>query len=127
MEVSISSPDDVELASATTDFTVAAPAQRQQQAQEPPPSIDAALSGLTLSDVTLAFASTTTEYTARVANGVDETTVTPTTNDDGATYKIKLGRVASDADGVIPLSRREETSSPSRSPPRTGTRSRSTP
>ena len=103
VEVSISSPDDVELASATADFTVAAPAQRQQPAQEPPPSTDAALRGLALSDVTLAFASTTTEYTASVANDVDETTVTPTTNDGGASYVVKLGGVA-DADGVIPLS-----------------------
>ena len=66
------------------------------------PPGDAMLSALTLSDVTLAFASTTTEYTANVANGVDETTVTPTVNDDGATYTIKLGGVT-DADEVIPL------------------------
>ena len=100
--VSISSPSNAELASATADFTVAAPAQQQQQAQEPPPSADATLSGLTLSDVTLAFASTTTDYTASVANDVTQTTVTPTTNDDGATYAIKLGGVA-DADGTVPL------------------------
>ena len=100
--VSISSPGNAELASATADFTVAAPAQQQRQAQEPPPSTDATLSGLTLSDVTLSFASSTTGYTASVANDVAETTVTPTTNDDGATYEIKLGGVA-DADGVIPL------------------------
>ena len=101
VEVSISSPGNVELASATADFTVAAPAE-QQQAQEPPPSTDATLSSLALSDVTLAFASSTTGYTASVANDVDETTITPTTNDDGATYKIKLGGVTDD-DGVIPL------------------------
>ena len=98
VEVSISSPGNVELASATADFTITGPAQQQQE----PPSTDATLSDLTLSDVTLAFASTTTEYAASVANDVDETTVTPTTNDDGATYAIKLGGVA-DADGVIPL------------------------
>ena len=102
VEVSISSPGNVELASATADFTVAAPAE-QQQAQEPPPSTDATLSGLALSDVTLAFASSTTEYTATVANDVDETTVTPTTNDDGATYVVKLDGVADD-DSVVPLS-----------------------
>ena len=101
VEVSISSPGNVELASATADFTVAAPAE-QQQAQEPRPSTDATLSSLALSDVTLAFASSTTEYAASVANDVDETTVTPTTNDDEATYEIKLGGVA-DADGAIPL------------------------
>ena len=101
VEVSISSPGNVELASATAGFTVTAPAE-QQQAQEPPPSTDATLSSLALSDVTLAFGSTTTGYTASVANDVDETTVTPMTNDDEATYEIKLGGV-SDADGVIPL------------------------
>ena len=78
VEVSISSPGNVELASATADFTVSNPAQQQEQDQEPPPSTDAALRGLALSDVTLAFASATTEYTASVANDVDETTVTPT-------------------------------------------------
>ena len=100
VEVSISSPDDVELASATTDFTVNAAGQQQQP--EPPASADATLSGLTLSDVTLAFASTTTEYAASVDNDVTQTTVTPTTNNGGATYEIKLGGAA-DADGVIPL------------------------
>ena len=102
VEVSISSPGNVELASATADFTVNAPAE-QEQAQEPPPSTDATLSGLALSDVTLAFASSTTEYAASVADGVDETTVTPTTNDDEATYEIKLGGVTDD-DGIISLS-----------------------
>ena len=101
LEVSISSPDNVELASATADFTITGPAQ-QQQDQEPPPSTDATLSGLALSDVNLAFASTTTEYTASVGNEVTQTTVTPTTNDAGATYEINLGGVAY-ADGVIPL------------------------
>ena len=101
VEVSISSPSNIELASATADFTVNTPAE-QQQTQEPPLSTDATLSGLALSEVTLAFASSTTEYAASVANDVDETTVTPTTNDDGATYAIKLGGLT-DADGVIPL------------------------
>ena len=100
VEVSISSPGNLELASATADFTVNAPTEQQQQPE--PPSTDATLSGLTLSDVTLAFASSTTEYTASVANDVDETTVTPTVNNDGATYAIKLGGMT-DADGVIPL------------------------
>ena len=65
---------------------------------------DAMLSGLTLSGVNFGnFDPATTGYTASVANGVDETTVTPTTNDGGATYAIKLGGVTDD-DGVIPLS-----------------------
>ena len=65
-------------------------------------SADATLSGLTLSDVTLSFDRATTQYTARVANGVTQTTVTPTVNHSAASYEIKLGGVV-DADGVIPL------------------------
>ena len=99
LEVSISSAKNTELASASAEFTVNAPGQEQQPE---PPSTDATLRGLALSDVALAFDPATTEYSASVANGVDETTVTPTTNHDGATYAIKLGGVA-DADGVIPL------------------------
>ena len=69
-----------------------------------PPSTDAALSALTLTGIDFGtFASGTTSYTALVANGVTETTVTLTVNHSGASYVIKLGgRV--DADGVIPLS-----------------------
>ena len=102
VEVSISSPANVELASATADFTVNAPAEQQQAAE--PLSTDATLSDLALSNVDFgAFASSTTEYTASVANDVDETTVTLTTNDDGATYVVKLDGVADD-DSVVPLS-----------------------
>ena len=69
-----------------------------------PPSTDATLSALTLSGITFAtFASGTTSYTAQVAYSVSETTVTPTVNDSGASYVIKLGGVT-DADGVIALS-----------------------
>ena len=98
VEVSISSPGNVELASATADFTVNAPGQQQTE----PPSTDATLSGLTLSDAPFTFASDTTSYDVNVAHDVTQTTVTPTTNDGGATYAIKLGSVAY-ADGVIPL------------------------
>ena len=67
-------------------------------------STDATLSGLSLSDVNFGtFASGTTAYSAQVANSVTETTVTPTVNDSGATYVIKLGGVT-DADGVVSLS-----------------------
>ena len=100
VEVSISSPSNVELASATADFTVNAPGQQQQPE---PPSTDATLSNLALSGVYFGtFYPATTGYNASVANGVDETTVTPTVNHDGATYAIKLGGVT-DADGVMPL------------------------
>ena len=66
-------------------------------------STDATLSGLSLSGVNIgAFDPATTGYTASVANDVTQTTVTPTTNDDGASYVVKLGGVT-DADRVIPL------------------------
>ena len=69
-----------------------------------PPSTDATLSGLTLSGVDFGtFNAATTDYTASVDHDVGETTVTPTTNDDGATYAIKLGGVT-DADGTVSLS-----------------------
>ena len=69
----------------------------------PPPSTDATLSGLTLSGVNFgAFDSATTAYTADVGHDITETTVTPTVNDDGATYVIKLSGVA-DSDENVPL------------------------
>ena len=73
------------------------------RAEAAPPSTDATLSGLTLSGVDFGtFDPATTGYDADVGHDVDETTVTPTVNDGGATYVIKLGGAA-DADGVIPL------------------------
>ena len=69
----------------------------------PPLSSDATLSGLDLSGVDFgAFDPATTGYAAEVDNGVTETTVTATVNDDGASYTVKLDGVA-DSDGVIPL------------------------
>ena len=68
-----------------------------------PPSTDATLSALTLSDIDFGtFAPGTTSYTAEVANSVSQTTVSPTVNHSGASYVIKLDG-ASDADGVIAL------------------------
>ena len=73
------------------------------RAEAATPSTDAVLSGLTLSGVDIGtFDPATTGYDADVGHDVDETTVTPATNDDRASYVIKLGGVA-DADGVIPL------------------------
>ena len=67
-------------------------------------SSDATLSGLTLSGVDFGtFASGTTSYTARVANSVSQTTVTPTVNHSGASYVIKLDGVEG-ADGMVSLS-----------------------
>ena len=69
-----------------------------------PPSTDATLKGLMLSGVDFGtFDTTTTSYTAQVANSVTQTTVTPTVNDSGASHVIKIGSVT-DADGVITLS-----------------------
>ena len=68
-----------------------------------PPSTDATLKALTLSRVNFGtFDSTTTSYSARVANSVRQTTVRPTVNDSGASYVIKLGGVT-DADGTVSL------------------------
>ena len=67
-----------------------------------PPSTDATLSALTLSGIDLGtFDSTTTSYTAQVANSVSQTTVTPTVNHSEANYVIKL-------DGEIGRSRRRD-------------------
>ena len=72
-------------------------------ARAEPPSTDATLSVLTLSSVYFGtFDSTSTSYTAQVANSVSQTTITPTVNDSGASYVIKLGGVE-DADGVVSL------------------------
>ena len=69
-----------------------------------PPSTDATLSALTLSGIDFGtFAPGTTSYTAQVAHSVSQTTVTPTVNDSGASYIIKLGGVT-DVDGIVPLS-----------------------
>ena len=67
------------------------------------PSNAATLSALTLSSVDFGtFASGKTSYTGQVANSVSQTTITPTVNDSGASYVIKLGGVE-DADGVVSL------------------------
>ena len=58
-----------------------------------PASTDATLSALALSGIDFGtFDSTTTSYTAQVANSVSQTTVTPTVNHSGASYVIKLER-----------------------------------
>ena len=69
----------------------------------PPPSTDATLSGLTLSGIDIgSFSSSKTSYTASVYNSVSQTTVTPTLNQSGASYVIKLG-TSEDADGTVSL------------------------
>ena len=68
-----------------------------------PPSTDARLSVLTLSGIDFGtFATGTTSYSADVANSVSQTTVSPTANDSGATYVIKLDGVI-DSDGTVSL------------------------
>ena len=95
LRASVSSAGNVELASASTSFSVREP--------ETPLSSDAALSGLALSGVDFgAFDPATTGYAAEVGYGVTETTVSATVNDGGASYTVKLDGVA-DSDGLIPL------------------------
>ena len=68
-----------------------------------PLSSDATLRALTLSGVDFGtFDSSKRSYGAQVANGVTRTTVTPTVNNSGATYVIKLGGVT-DANGSVSL------------------------
>ena len=76
--------------------------------QQTPPSNDATLSSLSLSDVDLdpAFASGTEDYTGTAAYDATETTVTATATDSNATVSISyLGRIMAMtvADGVVPL------------------------
>ena len=67
-------------------------------------SADATLSSLSLSGVTLTppFTSSTTSYTADVANSVTSTTVTAQTTDPNATAVIRLNGTV-DADGTVSL------------------------
>ena len=66
-------------------------------------SADATLSALTLSGVHLGtFEPAVTSYTARVANSVTETTVSPTVNHSAASQVIKLGGTT-DSDGTLSL------------------------
>ena len=68
-----------------------------------PPSTDAALSALTLSDVDIGtFSPETTSYSASVGKDTSQTTVTPTVNDSNASYVIRIGGAA-DADGTVIL------------------------
>ena len=92
LRASISDSGGGELASATAGFSVTEA-----------PSEDATLRSLALSGVDIgAFDPATTTYAAGVANEVEETTITPTVNDDGATYVVKLDDVA-DEDGNVSL------------------------
>ena len=91
--VVVTAEDDIATGTYTVTVTRAAP-----------PSSDATLKSLGLSNVSIGtFSSIITSYTASVANSVSQTTVTPTVNHSGATYVIKLDGVT-DSDGVIPLS-----------------------
>ena len=69
-----------------------------------PLSSDATLSTLTLSGVDFGtFDSSTTSYSAQVANNISRTTVSPSASSSGARYVIKLGGVT-DTDGTVSLS-----------------------
>ena len=68
-----------------------------------PPSTDARLDSLTLSDVNFgAFDPATTGYAAAVGNDVEQTTVTARTNDEAATHMVQLDGVP-DTDGTVAL------------------------
>ena len=87
----------------STTLTYTVTVTRAEPSTPDQPSSDAALTGLALSGIDFGtFDSTTLGYTAQVANSVSQTTVTPTLNDSGASYVIKLDGVE-DADGDIPL------------------------
>ena len=73
------------------------------RADPPVLSTDATLSSLELSDVPFTFESDTTSYEVSVAHDVEQTTVTATANDEGASYVLRLGE-ETDEDGTVELS-----------------------
>ena len=97
LEVSVASADNDQLASDSANFSVTDPGS------PPAPSTDATLSSLELSDVPFTFDSDTTSYEVSVAHDVEQTTVTATANDEGASYAVKLGE-ETDEDGTVELS-----------------------
>ena len=97
LEVSVTSADNDQLASDSANFSVTDPGS------PPAPSTDATLSSLELSDVPFTFDSDTTSYEVSVANDVEQTTVTATANNEGASYAAKLGE-ETDEDGTVELS-----------------------
>ena len=72
------------------------------RADPPVLSTDATLSSLELSDVPFTFESDTTSYEVGVAHDVEQTTVTATSNDEGASYVLRLGE-ETDEDGTVEL------------------------
>ena len=97
LEVSVASADNDQLASDSANFSVTDPGS------PPAPSTDATLSSLELSDVPFTFDSDTTSYEVSVAHDVEQTTVTATANDEGASYAVNLGE-ETDEDGLVELS-----------------------
>ncbi len=97
LEVSVASADNDQLASDSANFSVTDPGS------PPAPSTDATLSSLELSDVPFTFDSDTTSYEVSVAHDVEQTTVTATANDEGASYAVNLGE-ETDEDGTVELS-----------------------
>ena len=91
LKVSLKSAANVDLASAQLSFEVG-----------PVLATDATLSSLALSDVPFTFNAATTSYAVNVASTVDETTVTATTSDDGASYVVKIGSYV--VNGAVRLS-----------------------
>ena len=100
LRASVSSPDSVALASASTSFTVSNPPEQQQPE---PASSDATLSGLTLSGAPFAFGPSIESYEVSVGHEVEQTTITAETNDEAASYEVALVLAASYEDGTVGL------------------------
>ncbi len=100
LRASVSSPDNVALASASTSFTVSNPPEQQQPE---PASSDATLSGLALSGAPFAFDQAIESYEVSVGHEVEQTTITAETNDEAASYEVALVLSASYEDGSVGL------------------------
>ena len=90
LRVSLKTPADVELASTSRSFQIG-----------PVLSTDATLSSLALSNVPFTFNSGTTSYSVNVPSTVEETTVTATTSDTGASFVVM--RASTVVTGTLPL------------------------
>ena len=100
LRASVSSPDNVALASASTSFTVSNPPKQQQPE---PASTDATLSGLALSGPPFAFDPAIESYEVSVGHEVEQTTIMAETNDEAASYEVALVLSASYEDGTVGL------------------------
>ncbi len=101
VRASLSSADNVELASATAGFTVSNPAEEQPETESS--STDATLSSLELSHITFDFDPATHSYDLSGGNRVTETTITAETNHASASYQVALVIAEGYRDGTVTL------------------------